>query len=109
MDPDQPTFLRLEILEKAGFAKIAGVRFELCGQKGIVVFFAKKDVDTRRLKSPEHEMYLQNVAKMLGATAALTNTRTSLRKQIAPKEKTESINEDENITKIISEKNIIKN
>ena len=40
VDPDQPTFLRLKLLEEAGFGKAAGVRFDFRGQKGIVLYLA---------------------------------------------------------------------
>ena len=78
LDPDQPTFERLEVLEKAGFARIAGVRFDECGQKGIVVYFAKGDVDMAKLTAPENEAYLHNAASMIGASSALSRSRKAL-------------------------------
>lgn len=78
LDPDQPTFLRLEVLEKAGFAKIAGVKFDMCGQKGIVVYFTKGNTNVSKLSSTENETYLRNAATMIGSSVALTKSRKAL-------------------------------
>lgn len=83
LDPDQPTFLRLEVLEKAGFARIAGVRFDMAGQKGIIVYFTKDDKDKSKLTAAENESYLKNAATMIGASVALTKSRHTLHRKFS--------------------------
>ena len=56
IDPDQPTFLRLKLLEDAGFGKATGVRFDLRGQKGIVLYLAKSSTPDETLNSSEKIM-----------------------------------------------------
>jgi len=93
LDPDQPTFERLEVLEKAGFSKIAGVRFDICGEKGIVVYFAKDDTSVLGLSSHESVTYLKNAATMIGSSVALTKSRKALIKMTVPQENSDTFSE----------------
>jgi hypothetical protein len=78
VDPDQPTFLRLKLLEDAGFAKATGVRFEFRGQKGIVLYLAKSDTDIERLSSSENCAYMRSAADLVGAAVSLIKHKTAI-------------------------------
>jgi hypothetical protein len=78
VDPDQPTFLRLKLLEDAGFAKATEVRFEFRGQKGIVLYLAKSGTAMERLSSSENCAYMRSAADLVGAAVSLIKTKRAI-------------------------------
>ena len=79
VDPYQPTFERLALLEEAGFTKSAGIRFDMQGVKGIVLFLAGDDVTEARLNVADNVAYMRAAANLVGAAAALPGHRKILR------------------------------
>lgn len=74
-DPDQPTFLRLKLLEDAGFGKAAGVHFDFAGQKGIVLYIAKSVTSEDILNARENISYMKAAAQLVGASVALSKPK----------------------------------
>jgi hypothetical protein len=58
VDPYMPTFLRLELMEAAGFTKCAGIHFDIQGTRGIVLFLANDQVRVSRLNFPDNVAYI---------------------------------------------------
>ena len=82
VDPLQPTFLRLGLLEEAGFTKCAGIDFDTHGTKGIVLFLVGDEVTTTRLNVADNVAYMKVASNLVGAAAALTKHRIRLSTRI---------------------------
>ena len=82
IDPYMPTFLRLELMEVAGFKKCTGIHFDIQGTSGIVLFLAKDDMRVRRLNRKDNVAYMKASANFVGAAVALVKHRIRLSKRI---------------------------
>ncbi len=95
VDPYQPTFLRLGLMETAGFVQCAGIHFDIQGTKGIVLFLTgsggkggvlgggsgdgmEARMMNRRLNAVDNVAYMRAAANFIGGAVALTNHRLRL-------------------------------
>jgi hypothetical protein len=74
-DPDQPYNERLQILPKCDLDWAAAVPFEIQGQKGMVIYMARKSVNLKHLQSPTNEAYLKSASDLIGSAWALRGPR----------------------------------
>ena len=106
-DPFTAKGPRLELLEKAGFCKAAGVTFqnEIC--EGIVIYYIGKDLDEDTLNSLPVISYLKVSAEMIGSCASMVRsrratvglsikTRQSMMPQVSPTAKDKKENKNDN-------------
>eukprot|EP00521_Asterionellopsis_glacialis_P007813 CAMPEP_0195287770 /NCGR_PEP_ID=MMETSP0707-20130614/4695_1 /TAXON_ID=33640 /ORGANISM="Asterionellopsis glacialis, Strain CCMP134" /LENGTH=510 /DNA_ID=CAMNT_0040347555 /DNA_START=149 /DNA_END=1681 /DNA_ORIENTATION=- len=71
-DPDQPPYLRTQILEEAGFGKATGVPFNIGGHhKGVVLYLARPTANTSALMDECNDSFLRFAAYNIGATSIL--------------------------------------
>jgi hypothetical protein len=82
VDPYMPTFLRLELMEAAGFTKCAGIHFDIQGTRGIVLFLANDQVRVSRLNFPDNVAYMKAAANYVGSCASLVKHRVRLNARI---------------------------
>ena len=68
---------RLELFLEAGFGQVAGVPFDLPGSQGILLFFAKLDVDTEILDDKRNVQFLKASAPYIGSILALSEPTTA--------------------------------
>mmetsp|Transcript_28467 Transcript_28467/g.42079 ORF Transcript_28467/g.42079 Transcript_28467/m.42079 type:complete len:590 (+) Transcript_28467:189-1958(+) len=84
-DPDQPPYLRMQMLEEAGFGKATGVPFNINGtHKGVVLYLARPTASRRALGDETNDAFLRYAAHNIGATSALNHFRkasTTARKE----------------------------
>jgi hypothetical protein len=81
-DPDQPYNPRLQLIAyqmKLGWA--AGVPFNVSGQRGIVMYLTRENIDFSRLQSPTNEYYLHTVSALVGTSYALREPRELMRNE----------------------------
>jgi len=75
-DPDQPPYLRMQMLEKAGFGKATGVPFNVGGHhKGVVLYLARPNARTSALLEETNDAFMRYAAHNIGSTAALNMFR----------------------------------
>lgn len=77
-DPDQPWNPRLHLLAEVGLGWAGAVPFSFCGQQGIMVYMARRNVDLKMLQSPKNEMYLKCACDFAGAAYALRGPRRQM-------------------------------
>jgi HPP family len=77
-DPDTANGPRTIWLEKAGFGQAAGVPFQSDVSSGLIIFFAKTDVDQDILNGVANVTYLRQSAQFIGAAAAMTEARRAI-------------------------------
>mmetsp|Transcript_19172 Transcript_19172/g.26576 ORF Transcript_19172/g.26576 Transcript_19172/m.26576 type:complete len:529 (-) Transcript_19172:207-1793(-) len=71
-DPDQPPYLRMQMLEEAGFGKATGVPFHIGEHhKGVVLYLARPTASTSALMDECNDSFLRFAAYNIGATSAL--------------------------------------
>lgn len=75
IDPFQPSNKRLQLLQKSGFGLAAGVSFKAGSERGLVVYLARRSVDTSRLQSLMNEDYLLRATDLIGSMWALRGPR----------------------------------
>lgn len=80
-DPDQPFNPRLQLLADIGLGWAAAVPFNVHGQKGIVVYMARENVDMKRLRSLDNEHYLLSSSALIGAAYAMRGPRQKMQHQ----------------------------
>ena len=73
-DPDQPSYLRMSLLEKAGYGKACGITFDIRGHRGVVVFLARENADQTQLSDLANEIHLRVSADLIGAISAFAIT-----------------------------------
>lgn len=76
-DPDQPPYLRMRLLEEAGFGKATGVPFNVRGHQGVVLYLARASASDAALKEELNDEYLRSSTEFIGAASALTKPRTA--------------------------------
>ena len=74
-DPFQPSNKRLQLLQKSGFGLAAGVSFKAGSERGLVVYLARRSVDTNKLQSFMNEDYLLRANDLIGSMWALRGPR----------------------------------
>mmetsp|Transcript_6698 Transcript_6698/g.12602 ORF Transcript_6698/g.12602 Transcript_6698/m.12602 type:complete len:647 (+) Transcript_6698:161-2101(+) len=79
LDPCQPTFERVSLMEKSGLSQCAGVKFNVSGIQGILLLFAC--IDHAQLCSQDNNdiHFLRAIANHVGSTIALSSHRSHLR------------------------------
>jgi hypothetical protein len=65
----------MSAMEEAGFGKAVGIPFDIMGQRGIVIFLARKLADNLLLNDPANVTYLRVSAQHIGSAVALTRPR----------------------------------
>lgn len=76
-DPDTIHGPRLEALSQAGFERATGIAFQADGIQGngMVVYYAKEDVDVELLSAVANETYLRRTTSVIGSTLAMAESR----------------------------------
>ena len=74
-DPNQPHNERLQVLPRCDLDWAAAVPFEIQGQKGIVIYMARKSVNLKHLQSLTNEAYLKSASDLIGSAWALRGPR----------------------------------
>ena len=69
-DPDQPPYLRMTLLEQAGYGKACGVPFDLRGHRGVVLYFARATADESMLTETTNDLHLRVSADLIGGISA---------------------------------------
>lgn len=69
-DPDRPDDARLKLYVESGFALASGVRFEVGGHRGVLIFLALKSANVRSLRSEECEAYLRHASGVISVKYA---------------------------------------
>lgn len=69
-DPDQPPYLRMTLLEQAGYGKACGVPFDLRGHRGVVLYFARATADESMLTEYTNDLHLRVSADLIGGISA---------------------------------------
>ena len=74
-DPDQPPYLRMKLLEQAGFGKATGIPFDIRGHRGIVLFLARESASEAQLLELSNDCHLRVSADVIGAVSARSITQ----------------------------------
>ena len=69
-DPDQPPYLRMQMLEQAGFGKATGVSFDIRGHRGIVLYLARETACEDQLTEKANDAHLRVSADLIGCISA---------------------------------------
>ena len=78
-DPDTAKGPRMALLQEAGMGQVTGIEFQTeLFQRGMVVFFAKKDLDGDVLNGHANFHYLRQAAQYIGGAAAMAEARRAL-------------------------------
>lgn len=77
-DPYQPTFQRVDLMEKSGLTKCAGIKFNISGIQGILVLFAGIDVVKHCSHDNINVSFLRAIANHVGSTIALFSYHSQL-------------------------------
>jgi len=74
-DPDQPPYLRMQMLEQAGFGKAAGVPFDIRGHRGIVIYLTRETASEEQLTEKANDAHLRVSADLIGCISANSITQ----------------------------------
>ena len=80
-NPDNQITERMNAIASAGVGYVAGVPFAIGGTSGIVMYWAREDVDLKRLRTTENEGYLRAAAHLVGSAWAVRGPRQILLEQ----------------------------
>ena len=86
-NPDNQITERMDAIVSAGVGYVAGVPFAIGGTSGIVMYWAREDVDLKRLRTAENEGYLRAAAHLVGSAWAVRGPRQILLEQMERKKK----------------------
>jgi len=75
VDPDIAKTPRLSSLETAGLGLAAGVHFDVGGHSGMVIYFARSEINTDILTALPNQVYMIRMAELIGAVVASTDAR----------------------------------
>lgn len=74
-DPDQPPYLRMQLLEQAGFGKATGVPFDIRGHRGVVVYLSRESASLEQLEEKANDAHLRVSSDLIGVISANSITQ----------------------------------
>lgn len=74
-DPFQPPYQRMHVLQEAGFGKATGIRFDIMGHQGVVIYLCRETASEPLLNQATNAQYLRIAAQHVGTASALSRPR----------------------------------
>jgi len=74
-DPHQPYNKRVKLIAKAGFHYAAGLRFNVRGTRGVVVYMARESINMQKMQSILNEEFMLSATQHIGSVLAMSTPR----------------------------------